>query len=401
MKKVILAICALGLVVACEGGYYFPETPGDYSKEMADDGGMPSPNGGGESQGMPGVVTAGEWNDLDNWAFWGRLMNTKGDEQTEGYAQTCTYWGFWNNRRVAVKVNAAANKAVAGVKVKLKDGDKVIWTAITDNLGRADCWIGLHDPDYQSGTLSIALNGKAMEGSPAVTSWNDESVAMNEYTFSADAPDAKADILFIVDSTGSMSDEIDFLKEDLMDILKRASKADLPISIRTGALFYRDTGLDEEYLTRKSAFTKDFNTTINFIKQQNAAGGGDFPEAVHTALEKSLQSFDWNKKARARIAFILLDAPPHQDHQGVLESIHKSIDTYAEMGIKLIPVASSGIDKETEFILRMMAIATEGTYVFITNDSGVGESHIEATVGEYQVEKLNDLLVRLIKKYLE
>ena len=105
-----------------------------------------------------------------------------------------------------------------------------------------------------------------MEGSPAVTSWNDESVAMNEYTFSADAPDAKADILFIVDSTGSMSDEIDFLKEDLMDILKRASKADLPISIRTGALFYRDTGLDEEYLTRKSAFTKDFNTTINFIK---------------------------------------------------------------------------------------------------------------------------------------
>ena len=140
---------------------------------------------------------------------------------------------------------------------------------------------------------------------------------------------------------------------------------------------------------------------MNIIKKQNAGGGGDWPEAVHTALEKSLQDFDWNEKARARIAFMLLDAPPHQDHQGVMESVHKSIDRYAAMGIKLIPIASSGIDKETEFLLRMMASVTEGTYVFITDDSGVGGEHIQPTVGEYKVEILNDLMVRLIQKYLE
>jgi len=225
-------------------------------------------------------------------------------------------------------------------------------------------------------------------------------VEMNEYTVSAAAaPEAKADILFIVDATGSMSDEIEFLKEDLMDILSRSQTAQLPVSIRTGALFYRDKG--DDYLTRESAFTSDYSTTINFIKKQRAEGGGDFPEAVHTALEKSLQAFDWNTSARARIAFLLLDAPPHQDEQGVVESVQKSIDTYARMGIKLIPVASSGIDKATEFLLRMMAIATDGTYVFITGDSGVGGEHLIASVGEYQVEKLNDLMVRLIQKYLE
>jgi len=46
-----------------------------------------------------------------------------------------------------------------------------------------------------------------------------------------------------------------------------------------------------------------------------------------------------------------------------------------------------------------MAIATNGTYVFVTDDSGIGNDHIEPTVGEYQVEFLNDLMVRLVTKY--
>jgi len=329
---------------------------------------------------MPGVVTAGEWNDLENWPFWGQLMNTKGDEQTEGYASSSGYWRFWTDRRVAIKLSDAEGNPSVGVKVVLKSDGATMWSAVSDNHGRADCWIGLHNPDVQTGTLQLEFDGTAVEGSPEVTTWSSAQVAMNEYTVSAAAaPEAKADILFIVDATGSMSDEIEFLKEDLMDILSRSQTAQLPVSIRTGALFYRDKG--DDYLTRESAFTSDYSTTINFIKKQRAEGGGDFPEAVHTALEKSLQAFDWNTSARARIAFLLLDAPPHQDEQGVVESVQKSIDTYARMGIKLIPVASSGIDKATEFLLRMMAIATDGTYVFITGDSGVGGEHLIASVG--------------------
>ena len=73
----------------------------------------------------------------------------------------------------------------------------------------------------------------------------------------------------------------------------------------------------------------------------------------------------------------------------------------AQKGIKLIPVVASGIDKETEFLMRYTAIATNGTYVFITNHSGIGNDHLEPTVGEYEVELLNKLLVRLINSYLE
>ncbi len=393
MKKLaILIVSALG-IAACSSSGYFDTADADVAATMSERG------GGDGNGGQAGVVTAAEWNDLDNWPFWGSLMTKQGDEQTEGYAAYSSRWGFHTDRRVAVLVKSADGTPVPGAKVSLDSGGKSIWTSVTDVLGRADCWIGMHDASYQSGTLSISINGAQMDGTPSVTGWGDEAVKMNEYSVSASTAEASADILFIVDATGSMGDELEFLKADLLDILNRAGQLQTKVAIRTGALFYRDEG--DEYVTKVSKFSDKYSTTIDFIKKQRADGGADWPEAVHTALEKSLQEFDWNSSARARIAFIILDAPPHENEKGVMESIHKSIDRYAAMGIKLIPIAASGIDKACEFLLRMMAVATNGTYVFITNDSGVGNEHLEATVGEYQVELLNDLMVRLIQKYLE
>ena len=137
---------------------------------------------------------------------------------------------------------------------------------------------------------------------------------------------------------------------------------------------------------------------MKFIKKQEANGGGDYPEAVHTVLEKALQNLTWEEGNYARLAFLLLDAPPHHQ-ENVIDSIQKSIKAYAACGIKIIPIAASGVDKNTEFILRLMAIFTDGTYTFITNHSGVGGDHIIPTVGEHQIEQLNDLIVRLITEY--
>lgn len=406
MKKLASILFSLAAIISCDkefahDGDFLPDAGYKADSEMAIPG-HPSGGGGQQGGGQAGVVTAGEWNDLDNWPFWGHLMTTEKDEQTEyGFAEASGYWRFWTDRRVAVTVKNASGDPQPGIKVELSSGTDKVWTSVTDVQGRADCWIGLYDVKYQAGTLSITVGGTQIPEPPAVTSWTDEEVAMNEYQLNTlDVPvvEPTADILFIVDATGSMTDEIDFLKADLLNILQRGQQLETPVKIRTGALFYRDVG--DDYITKTSEFTTDFDKTMNFVNKQYAAGGGDFPEAVHTALEVSLQEFNWNSKARARLAFMLLDAPPHQDHEGVIESLQKSIEQYASMGIKLIPVASSGIDKPTEFCLRLFSIATGGTYVFLTNDSGVGGDHIQATVGEYEVEKLNDLIVRLIQKYL-
>ena len=139
---------------------------------------------------------------------------------------------------------------------------------------------------------------------------------------------------------------------------------------------------------------------MDFIGKQWADGGGDTPEAVHTALEVSLSQLQWHGEAYAKMAFLVLDAPAHVDHEGVIESLQKSIRSYAAKGIKLIPVFCSSYEKDCEFMSRQFAILTGGTYVFLTNDSGVGGDHLEATVGEYQVERLNDLIFRLISQYI-
>jgi hypothetical protein len=121
---------------------------------------------------------------------------------------------------------------------------------------------------------------------------------------------------------------------------------------------------------------------------------------VHTALKKAINDLQWSTTATSRIIFLVLDAPPHYDTQ-VVSEIQSQVMLAALKGIKIIPVVASGIDKETEFLMRFISIATNGTYVFITNDSGIGNEHLEPTVGEYEVERLNDLITRLINKYLE
>ena len=208
----------------------------------------------------------------------------------------------------------------------------------------------------------------------------------------------RVEISFIVDATGSMGDEIRFLKADLLDVIDSVKDGNSTLDILTSAVFYRDA--TDSYLVRKSEFTNDLDITIDFIQEQNAQGGGDFPEAVHSGLDAAINNLQWSDIARTRIVFLVLDAPPHHE-TSIITDIHSSIKEAAKKGIKIIPITASGINKETEFLMRGMSILTNGTYVFITNDSGIGNDHLEASVGDYQVEYLNSLMVRLINKYSE
>ena len=208
----------------------------------------------------------------------------------------------------------------------------------------------------------------------------------------------RIDIAFIVDATGSMSDEISFLQADLTNIISTVQSKHNDADIRTAALFYRDEG--DEYVTRVNDFTDKLSQTTDFIKKQCADGGGDYPEAVHTALVSGLQELSWREDQTIRLAFILLDAPPHKQDD-VIKKLQDFVPQYAKSGIRIIPVAASGVDKPTEFFLRFIALATDGTYVFITNHSGIGNDHMAATVGDYKVELLNELMVRLVDQYLQ
>ena len=347
-----------------------------------------SKDGQGGIQPQGGLVTAGEWNDLDNWAFYQKTLMK---EPFKGFPDD---WQMYTNHRIAVAITAK-NKPAANATVTLFRNDTPIWTAKTDNLGRAELWVGAFQKEKELNPTLLRLKvNEQWVSTAAISETQVNRIALDE---TLPSPTNLVQIAFMVDATGSMGDELEFLKMDLKKVINEVQKTNTQLKISTGTVFYRDEG--DEYVVKHSPFTEDINQTIEFISQQRADGGGDFPEAVDKALVQ-LNQLQWQPEARTRIAFLILDAPPH-NKPAVISSIQYSVKTAAASGIKLIPVVASGIDKTTEFLMRFIAMYTNGTYVFITDHSGIGNKHLEPSVGEYQVEKLSDLMVRLIKKYSE
>ena len=389
MKKYISFLLALCTLCACSQYDLFETGDGIYSDRAGESG-----NGDGQDGAPSGVLTAAEWNDLDNWPYWCSLM------QNSEYRDHCSYWGYSTDNRLALRITDEKGEAVAGARVQLTLGDWT-WDARTDNRGYANCWAGLFTDTKADGLTGaeLTVEGVKYEGDLQFTHHQDEELKINEITVTgAGTPDPSVDVAFIVDATGSMSDEIDFLKSDLVDILERASEYAREMTIRSAALFYRDEG--DDYITKHQDFTTDPEETADYVGKQRASGGGVYPEAVHTALEDALQKLRWNENARSRVAFLILDAPAHYTDE-ILESLKRSVRNFARYGIAIIPVAASGADYDTEFLLRTFAIATGGTFTFLTDDSGVGDEHLKPTVGQYEVEKLNDLITRLIQERME
>ena len=204
------------------------------------------------------------------------------------------------------------------------------------------------------------------------------------------------DVGFLVDATGSMGDEMTFLQSELKDIVRRVRAMEPDLDIRVSVVFYRDRG--DVFITKSLPFTRRVDEAVSFIAGTTADGGGDYPEDLNAGLEAMMRQ-GWSRDAVPQMLFLLADAPPQQ-YAGTDYTYHEAIADAAAKGIAIFPVAASGVDKPTEFLFRAMAVMTGGKYVFLTDDSGVGESHEEPDISGYTVEKLNDLMVREIRSYV-
>lgn len=342
---------------------------------------------GGSGNGQAGVITAGEWNDLDHWDFWVDL------QKREEFKEVLPRYKYPLNTKITVRLLSANNLPLIDEPVSLKTtAGTVLWEARTNNKGIARLFL----PDNQTQNVPAF---KVHVTNRSFSAAGKHTAEIQEYQVPVTTGQVtNADIAFVVDATGSMADEISYLKTELLNVISRVRSAHPDITLRTGSVFYRDEG--DEYLTRKSNFSTSSNTTVDFIKAQAAAGGGDFPEAVHTALKEAVQQLTWSEKAKSKILFLVLDAPPHED-QPVLTALEAEVKAAAKKGIRIVPITASGINHLTEYLMRQIAISTNGTYVFITNHSGIGNDHLKPTVGEYEVEYLNNLMVRLINASLE
>lgn len=342
-----------------------------------------------------GQLTAGEWRDLDHWDFWRGLFDGDQGRQVGAWKHTEDMWGYRTARRIPVRVEASGVPAV-DAKVKLLDAqNRTVWQARTNNKGNAQLFAGLLS-NYPGPYKVVAEFGGVKAESKAVPVKGSAPVVLN---VAAQAQTANGlDLMFVVDTTGSMGDELSYLQSELRDVVRRVqNKGGQNIDIRTSVNFYRDT--TDEYLVRSFPFTRNVDESVKHIEAQSAGGGGDFPEAVEQGLADAVFKHKWRDSARARILFLVLDAPPHRDPEH-LAKLHEATQDAARQGIRIVPIVGSGINKETEFLMRFLAVSTDGTYVFLTDDSGIGGSHAKPTIGPHTVEYLTPLLVKIINRQL-
>lgn len=382
----ILALAGCDAVRSGGGGdYSTPDSPAPAPGEGGSEGG--GSGGQGTPPPQPGQLTAGEWRDLDNWSYWLKLM----DKQK--WSKLQAYWSFYPTERLAVHV-VSGERDAADARVVLENAQgAAVWEARTDAQGRAEVFFKLLDEAPGPYALTVTT-ASGTETVADVFPGGDEVLEV-------DLPAAPTlsntlDLMFVVDTTGSMGDELEYLKVELQDVIDRVEAAsNQTLDLRLSVNFYRDRG--DEYVVRSFPFSTDVPAVLAQLAAQRSDGGGDYPEAVEAALEDAISGHQWSADARARLLFLVLDAPPHhqQDILGTLQGVTRSA---ARQGIRIVPVASSGVDKETEFLLRFLGISTGGNYVFLTDDSGIGNDHIEPTIGQYEVELLNDLLVRMINE---
>jgi Mg-chelatase subunit ChlD len=124
----------------------------------------------------------------------------------------------------------------------------------------------------------------------------------------------KVDVVFVLDTTGSMSGLIQTAKDKIWSIATTMASAQPTPEIRIGLVAYRDRG--DHYVTKVVDLSDDLDSVYATLMDFQADGGGDTPESVNQALYDAVHNISWSEDSQAyQVVFLVGDAPPHMDYQ--------------------------------------------------------------------------------------
>lgn len=173
------------------------------------------------------------------------------------------------------------------------------------------------------------------------------------------------DVVFAVDTTGSMGGLIDSAKRTVWSIATHIRKTDSQADIRVGLVAYRDVG--DDYVTRDFALSSDLDAVFAELSSYQAAGGGDVPENVDAALDVTLHKMKWRSGAK-KIVFVVGDAPPAS--RGDVPTFDTLAREAADKHITINAIRA-GHDSDTQVAFQQIAALGGGAYSSIQQDGGV------------------------------
>jgi hypothetical protein len=335
----------------------------------------------------PGVITTSEWKDLDNWSLWADMM------KTGEILLIQKKWKFSLQNRYSVMLTDSLGEAIPDARISLEtQQENLLDESRTDNSGRCELFSAI------AGTNSENLRLKIVYADQVFYTGNlDASQGIIKKRLNIRRKVVpRLEVMFVSDPGSAMSHELHYLQAGLTDIWKAGKeKAGPGLNMQLGSTFYKEQ--NGKYFTRSSAFTSDIAKARTFTQAHAATGTGPSAQAIDLALEEAVYRQTWSKEAIGRIIFLLTDSPSAY-LPAKAERMLRLTKEAARQGIRIIPLTTTPMDLETELLLRVMAIRTNGTYVFISGkgSNSPAQGQDTSALKDHREENMNDLLVRLL-----
>jgi hypothetical protein len=297
----------------------------------------------------PSGVKAGEWDDNANYREFLRYLET---ESSLGYHRADV------RDRAFLVVRDADGKGVPGCKVTVSDARQHTTMLTTTSSGRAILFPhaeGLAGNELTASTVCQGVNARA--GVP----FGGDGIADLRLPQKRVLPQTRTvDVAFILDTTGSMGEEITAVKHTIERVTEGLTGAN--VRARIGMVEFKDRG--DIFVTRIHPMTTDLRRFSREVAQVSASGGGDTPESVNEGVHVGVHDLDWGRDSVARLAFLIGDAPPHLDYARDFDYAREMKDA-AHEGIQLFTIAASGMDDLGQVIWRQMAQYTGASDMFV------------------------------------
>lgn len=339
----------------------------------------------------PGV-RAGEWDDNANYREFQRYLA----------GVTAPIHPVDVRARRFLVVRDAAGKGVSRCPVTVSDSEQHTVTLTTMASGRA---ILFPHAEGLTGKRFTAVARCAEGTADATVALDDDGdgTAVMSLAGTRRSDRRLVDVAFVLDTTGSMSEEIAGVKATIEKVASRLGSGQ--VEVRVGLVEYKDRV--DAFVTKPYAFTTNLAGFSRQIAGIEAFGGGDYPEDMNAGVHAALTRLAWSPRAVARMAFVIADAPPHLDYANDPDYAVE-MKNAAHRGIKLFGVAASGMDALGQAVLRQMAEYTGATEMFVLRggagpqSTGGGDpvSSCGGTQEQYASGNLDGLIVSKIQKEL-
>lgn len=340
------------------------------------------------------AVKAGEWDDNANYREFQKWIAS---EQSLPFHRADAA-----NRQFLV-VRDADGKAVPRCPVVVSDEQGHRVTLTTTASGRALLFPhaeGLSGRDLAASTS--CQNGSASARFSLAQS--DGVIDLKLAVKRVLPPTRDVDLAFILDTTGSMSEEIAAVKATIQKVASALGSSN--VRLRVGLVEYKDR--TDSLVTRVYPMTSDVAQFSRTVAGLRAGGGGDTPEAMNEGLHAGLTGLEWSGNAVARMAFLIADAPPHLDYANDADYVGDMRDA-AHKGIQIFTVAASGMDTLGQVVFRQIAQYTGATNLFVLRggagpaSTGAGDpkSSCGGTQTSYSSGNLDALIIGKVTREIK